>query len=154
MGLLLVPSFLPARVLHSLAKTTRRPYIVRYYLKIVLPLFPNYSMSIMLKQCSTSYLLRLCQTSLSASPASKRPKGQKTTKLDRKMPQPESRQPSLVQSSRATVLELWASPDLLRPPGTQLDSSWSHQETNTPDYQNYQKWGYQGGHFLPIIKLS
>ena len=28
------------------------------------------------------------------------------------MPQPESRQASLVQSSRATVLELWASPDL------------------------------------------
>ena len=145
-------------MLHSLAKTTRRPYIVRYYLKIVLPPFPNYSMSIMLKQCSTSYLLRLLstmpETSSSASPASKRPKAQKTTRLDRKMPQPESHHPSLVQSSGATVLELWASPDLLRPPGTQLDSSWSHLETNTPDYQNYQKWGYQGGHFLPIIKLS
>jgi hypothetical protein len=43
--------------------------------------------------------------------------------------EPESRQPSLVQRSRATVLELWASPDLLRPPGTQLDSSWTHSST-------------------------
>ena len=42
------------------------------------------------------------------------------------MPQPESRHPGLYQSSRATPLELWASPDLLRPPQTQLDSSWSH----------------------------
>ena len=36
--------------------------------------------------------------------------------------------PGLFQSSQATVLELWASPDLLGPPGTQLDTSWSHLE--------------------------
>ena len=36
---------------------------------------------------------------------------------------------ALLQSSQATVLELWASPDLLRPPGTQFDTSWSHLET-------------------------
>ena len=32
--------------------------------------------------------------------------------------EPESRQPSLVQRSRATVLELWASPDLPSSPWT------------------------------------
>jgi hypothetical protein len=45
------------------------------------------------------------------------------------MPQPESRHPGLFQSSQATVLELWASPDFLGPPWTQLDTSWSHLET-------------------------
>jgi len=33
------------------------------------------------------------------------------------------------QSSPATVLELWAFPDLQGPPETQLDTSWSHLET-------------------------
>jgi hypothetical protein len=37
--------------------------------------------------------------------------------------------PGLFQSSQATILELWASPELLGPPGTQLDTSWSHLET-------------------------
>jgi hypothetical protein len=37
--------------------------------------------------------------------------------------------PGLFQSSQATVLELWASLHLLGPPGTQLDTSWSHLET-------------------------
>ena len=36
--------------------------------------------------------------------------------------------PGLFQSSQATVLELWASLDLLRPPWTQLDTSRSHQD--------------------------
>ena len=49
--------------------------------------------------------------------------------LDRKMPHSGSPHPSLFQSSQATILELWASPDLLRPPWTQLDTSLSHQET-------------------------
>ena len=48
------------------------------------------------------------------------PEAQKTTRLDRKMPQPESRHPGLFESSQATVLELWASPDLLNPPDTSL----------------------------------
>ena len=50
---------------------------------------------------------------------------QKTTRLDGKMPQSGSRYPGLFQSSQATVLERWASPDLLRPPWMQLDTSWS-----------------------------
>ena len=37
--------------------------------------------------------------------------------------------PGFFQSSQATVQELWASPELLGPPGTQLDTSWSHLET-------------------------
>ena len=35
----------------------------------------------------------------------------------------------LFQSSQATVLELWASPDLQGPPGTQLHTFWNHLET-------------------------
>ena len=74
------------------------------------------------------------ETSLNAArhllePPGDAPEARKTTRLDRKMPQPESRHPGLFQSSQATVLELWASPDLLGPPGTQLDTSWSHLET-------------------------
>ena len=57
---------------------------------------------------------------------------QKTTTHDRKMPQSESRHPGLFQSSQATVLELWASPDLLRPPWTQLDTSWNHLDRKRP----------------------
>ena len=34
--------------------------------------------------------------------------------------------PGLFQSSQATVLELWASPEVLGPPGTLLDTSCSH----------------------------
>ena len=37
--------------------------------------------------------------------------------------------PGLFQSSQATVLELWAPPELQRPPGTQLDTSWNHLDT-------------------------
>ena len=37
--------------------------------------------------------------------------------------------PGLFQSSQATVLELWASPDLLRLLWTQFDEYWSHLET-------------------------
>ena len=54
------------------------------------------------------------------------PEAQKTTRLDRKMPQSRSGHPGIFQSSQATVLELWASPELLGPPGTQLDTSWGH----------------------------
>ena len=54
---------------------------------------------------------------------------QKTTKLDRKMPHPGSLHPRHFQSSQATVLELWASPDLLRTPWSQLDISLSNLET-------------------------
>ena len=39
------------------------------------------------------------------------------------MPQSESRHPGLFQSSQATILELWAPPNLLRSPWTQLDTS-------------------------------
>ena len=35
----------------------------------------------------------------------------------------------LFQSSQATVLELWASPEVLGTPGTLLDTSCSHQDT-------------------------
>ena len=59
----------------------------------------------------------------------------KTTRLDRIMTQSGIHYPGLFQSSQATVLELWASPDLLRLPWTQLDSSWSHLETKRPDHQ-------------------
>ena len=71
--------------------------------------------------------------------------------LDRKMPQAESSHLGLFQSSQATVLELWASPELLRPPWTQLDTSWSHLETKRPDYQ---KVGVSRWASLPIIKFS
>ena len=54
---------------------------------------------------------------------------QKTTKLDRKMPHPGSLHPRHFQSSQATVLEFWASPDLLRTPWSQLDISLSNLET-------------------------
>ena len=54
---------------------------------------------------------------------------QKTTKPDRKMPHPRSFHPRHFQSSQATVLELWASPDLLRTPWSQLDISLSNLET-------------------------
>ena len=37
--------------------------------------------------------------------------------------------PGLSQSYQATVLELWASPDLQGPLRTQLDTSWSQLET-------------------------
>ena len=37
--------------------------------------------------------------------------------------------PGLFQSSQATVLELWASLELQGPPGTQLNTSWSHLKT-------------------------
>ena len=57
------------------------------------------------------------------------PEAQKSTRLDTKMPQPESRHPGLFQSSQATILELWAPPDLLGPPWMQLDTSWSDVET-------------------------
>ena len=43
--------------------------------------------------------------------------------------------PGLFQSSQATVLELWASPELLGPPWTQLDTSWGHMVTKRPDHQ-------------------
>jgi hypothetical protein len=56
-------------------------------------------------------------------------KHSKRPDLTEKLAQSESRHPGLSQSSQATLLELWASPDLLGPPGTQLDSSWSHLET-------------------------
>ena len=64
-----------------------------------------------------------------ASPARQKAHTQQTTRVDRKMPQPESRHPVFFQSSQATVLELWASPEVLGPPGTLLDTSCSHQET-------------------------
>ena len=67
------------------------------------------------------------------------------------VPQSRSRHPGFFQSSQATVLELWVSLDLLRPPWTQLDTSWSHLDAKRPDHEQV---GYQGGHFLPIIKLS
>ena len=54
------------------------------------------------------------------------PEAQKTTRLDRKMPQSGNRHPGIFQSSQATVLELWASPELLGPPGTQIDTSLGH----------------------------
>ena len=38
-------------------------------------------------------------------------------------------------SSQATVLELVASPDLLGPPGTQIDVSWSHPETPPQEHR-------------------
>jgi hypothetical protein len=37
--------------------------------------------------------------------------------------------PGLFQSSQGTVLELWPSPELQGPPGTQLNTSWSHLKT-------------------------
>ena len=37
--------------------------------------------------------------------------------------------PSIFQSSQATVLELWASPEVLGLPGTLLDVSCSHEDT-------------------------
>ena len=86
----------------------------------------------------------------SASPARVHRSTEKT-RLDRKMPQPESHHPSLFQSSQGTVKELQASPDFLRPPGTQLDSSWSHLETNRPDHQ---KVGASRWAVLAILKLS
>ena len=56
-------------------------------------------------------------------------KTQKTTKPDRKMPYPRSFHPRHFQSSQAIVLELWASPDLLRTPWSQLDISLTNLET-------------------------
>jgi hypothetical protein len=44
----------------------------------------------------------------------------------------------LFQSSQATVLELWASPDLQGPPGTQLDTSWNHLDTPQKHTKNDQ----------------
>jgi len=72
-------------------------------------------------------------TSLNAAghllqPPGHAPDTQKTITLDRKTPQAESRHPGLLQSSQATVLELWASPHLLRTPWSQLDTSCSHQD--------------------------
>jgi hypothetical protein len=43
--------------------------------------------------------------------------------------------PGLFQSSQATVLELWASPDLKRPPEMQLNTFWNQLETT----QNHKK---------------
>ena len=43
--------------------------------------------------------------------------------------------PGLFQSFQATVLELWASPDLQGPPGTQLHTFWNQLETT----QNHKK---------------
>ena len=57
------------------------------------------------------------------------------------------------QSSQPTVLELWASPDLLRPPQTQLDISWSLLETKPPDHQNYKKVRVSRWASPAIIKL-
>ena len=54
------------------------------------------------------------------------PEAQTTTRPHRKMPESESRHPGIFQSSQATVLELWASPELLGPPGTQIDTSLGH----------------------------
>ena len=78
--------------------------------------------------------------------AQRAPRIQKTTRLDRKMPQSGSRHPGFFQSSQATVLELWASPDLLGPPWTQLHTSSSHVETarkhrNQPTSIKSQKRG-------------
>ena len=58
---------------------------------------------------------------------------------------------ALPRSSQATVLELQASPDLLRPPWTQLDTSWGHLDTKRPDYQQVgvSRWASPA-----IIKLS
>ena len=47
-----------------------------------------------------------------------------TARLDRKMPQSRNCHLGIFQSSQATVLELWASPDLLGAP----ESLWSHPE--------------------------
>ena len=49
-------------------------------------------------------------------------KHRKTTRLDRKCVNQQV-VPGIFQSSQAAVLELWALPDLLQPPETQLDTS-------------------------------
>jgi hypothetical protein len=58
------------------------------------------------------------------------PEAQKTTKLDRKMPQPGNCHPGLFNSLQAILLELWDSFELLRPPGTQLDTFLDHFDTS------------------------
>ena len=69
----------------------------------------------MLKQCSTSYL---------TTPQKHRKRSDLTENCLK-----QEVVPGLFQSSQATVLELWASPDLQGPPGTQLDTFWSHLDT-------------------------
>jgi hypothetical protein len=54
------------------------------------------------------------------------------------------------QSSPATVLELWAFPDLQGPPETQLDTSWSHLET----LQKHRKRPNLTGKYLKQEVLS
>jgi hypothetical protein len=60
------------------------------------------------------------------------PEAQETTRLDRKMPQSRNRHPGIFQSSQATVLELWASPELLGPPWTELHMSSSLDTSGSP----------------------
>ena len=67
-----------------------------------------------------------CSGALGFSELLGRPGAEKTTKLDRKMPQSRNRHPGIFQSSQATVLKLWASPEILGPPWTQLATSLSH----------------------------
>jgi hypothetical protein len=80
------------------------------------------------------YSLRVT-SSLPPPASSSQPQGpgrpvwtQKTTRLDKEMPQPGTGRPGLSQTSQATILELWASPDLLRPPRSQPDTSWGHRD--------------------------
>ena len=77
------------------------------------------------------------------------PEAQKTNTLDRKMPQSESGHRALSQSSPATILELWASPDMEGPPWTPLDTSSSHLDSTRehrkqPDSTKIAKRGIPG----------
>ena len=82
----------------------------------------------------------------------------KTTRLDRKCFKQEV-VPGFFQSSQATVLELWASPEVLEPPGTLLDTSCSHtrnaqgtqkQKTTTLDRKMPQAFSRP----RPLLELS
>jgi hypothetical protein len=50
------------------------------------------------------------------------------TRSEKKMSQTGTGRPGLSQGSQATVLELRACPDLLRPPRSQPDTSWTQME--------------------------
>ena len=113
------------RIFHQERKTHSNIQKSPFWFKSEFPLFPNYSLAYLYRKSSTSYF------AASPLPLPATNRQQRLPERTRHniimslgaflglllLEEPESRQPSLVQRSRSTVLELWASPDLLRPPG-------------------------------------
>ena len=82
------------------------------------------------------------------------PKHRNRPDLTEKMPQSGNRHPGIFRSSQAAVLELWASLELLTPPGTQLDTSSGHLDAPEAQKRNRldKKMPLSGNRHLGILQ--